>query len=69
MMGFAVAFVTALVTGAIQLGTVQTHVVINTDRLSLIEAREREHLRELATLKAHDEAMESRIRRLEGLRP
>lgn len=61
-----VAMAAMLVTGAIQLGTVQTHVLINTDRLTLFEAREREHLTEIATIKARQQMNEERIRTLES---
>lgn len=62
MIGAAIVTIT---TGAIQLGSVQTHVVINTDRLSKLEQQNIENIATLATLKA---AQIETIRRLDEIK-
>lgn len=67
MIAFMATFAVSIVTGAIQLGTVQTHVIINTERLALIEIREREHLIEISSIKARQQMNEERIKVLEEI--
>jgi hypothetical protein len=68
--------VIAIVTGAIQLGAVQTHVVINTARLDKLEDNEHRFAEDLASLKAQRseiigrlDAIVDRLKSLERPRP
>ena len=65
MLGLFGAFVAAVITVAIRLGGVETHVLINTDRLSIAEIREREHLVQISIVKSRQEMNEQRIRDIE----
>jgi len=69
MIGVMGALVVSIVTGAIQLGAVQTHVVINTGRLDIIEAREHEQTAEAARFKSRQEMDERRLDVIEATRP
>ena len=69
MVGVMVALVISTVTGAIQLGSVQTHVSINTGRVDLLEERERQRIADIARLSARQEMNERRIDSIESTRP
>ena len=67
------AFVLALITGAIQLGAVQTHVEINTGLITQLQKFERDHSQfdgdqavELGSIKARQNYNIERIQRLEN---
>lgn len=62
MIGAAIVTIT---TGAIQLGSVQTHVIINTNRLDKLEDKNIENIATLATLKA---GQTETIRRLDEIK-
>ena len=69
MVGVMVALTISTVTGAIQLGGVQTHVLINTARLDLLEARDHDRVADIARIKARQEMNERRIDTIESTRP
>ena len=69
MVGVMVALIVSTVTGAIQLGSVQTHVLINTARVDLLESREHERIADIARLKARQEMNEGRLDTMEKTRP
>jgi hypothetical protein len=69
MVGIISALVVSVVTGAIQLGGVQTHVTINTARLDLLETREHDDIADRARFKSRQEMNERRLDVIEGNRP
>lgn len=69
MVGVMVALVISTVTGAIQLGAVQTHVLINTGRVDLLELREHQRIADVARITARQEMNERRIDSIESTRP
>lgn len=58
------AFLAAIATGAVQLGSVQTHVVINTGRVSVLESDYHALVQRLTRVEAHQELNEKRIEHL-----
>ena len=66
VLGLLGAFLVTIISGALAIGALQTHVVINTGRLDLSEQHEREHLQEISRLKARQEMNEDRIKSIEN---
>ena len=69
MLAFSVALVVSVVAGAIQLGSVQTHVQINTDTLGSLQNREHQEIERRAKLEEQMLDLRRRIERLEKTSP
>lgn len=65
-LAIAAALIVSMVTGAIQLGAVQTHVLINTQRLETLIERERLLLVQVSRIGARQDMNEERIRAMEA---
>lgn len=61
----ALALIATITAGAVQLGSVQTHVLINTDRLSLLESEHRNVDKFIAQLQASQSEVSRRLSMIE----